>query len=110
MRRDKKISLAVVMLSAISLVHWPNGFWNSNNGLEFPLLVWASAVSLAATGGARFSLDAAFGWADNLSGLWWGVGVAVVGALISRLTLTVWRRPEVPAVAEAQQTRLPGAT
>jgi putative oxidoreductase len=101
--------VTVVMLSAIALVHWTNGFWNGNNGLEFPLLVWAGAVSLAATGGARFSLDAAFGWADNLSGVWWGVGVAIVGALISLLTLTVWRRPDVPAALEEPRTTLPGA-
>jgi putative oxidoreductase len=89
--------VAVVMLNAIALVHWRNGFWNGNNGSEFPLLVWAGAVSLAAIGGGRLSLDALFGWADNLSGVWWGVGVAVVGALISLLTLTLWRRPETPA-------------
>jgi putative oxidoreductase len=89
--------VAVVMLNAIVLVHWPNGFWNGANGFEFPLLVWAGAVSLAATGGGRLSLDAAFGWADNLSGVWWGVGVAFVGAVVSLLTLTLWRRPETPA-------------
>ena len=102
--------LAVVMLNAISLVHLRNGFWNGDNGIEFPLLVWAGAVSLAATGGARFSLDRAFGWADNLSGVWWGVGVAVVGAVVSLLTLTLWRRPEAPAAASPEaETKLPRA-
>ncbi len=97
--------VAVVMLNAIALAHWRNGFWNGNGGLEFPLLVWAGDVSLAATGGARFSLDAALGWADNLSGVWWGVGVAVVGALVSLLTLTLWRRPETPAALPEVKTQ-----
>jgi len=95
--------VTVVMANAIVLVHRRNGFWNSDNGLEFPLLVWAGAVALAAVGGGRFSLDAAFGWADTLSGVWWGVGVAAVGALCSLLTLTLWRRrPGAPAVPEVE--------
>src|SRR4051812_6704388 len=68
-------AIAVVMLTAIATVHFRNGFWNGGGGFEFNLLIWAAAVALAFTGGARFSLDRALGWADNLSGLWWGLGV-----------------------------------
>src|SRR5438094_944030 len=82
------LAIAVVMLNAIGSVHIRNGFWNSAGGFEFNLLIWASAVAFACTGGARFSLDALFGWADNLGGLWWGVGIAAVSAAISLVTLS----------------------
>jgi putative oxidoreductase len=85
------LAIAVVMLNAIGTVHWRNGFWNSKGGYEYNLVIWAGAIAVAATGGGRFSLDSAFGWADNLSGLWWGVGVLVASVLISAATLTVGR-------------------
>jgi putative oxidoreductase len=100
------LAVAVVMLNAIGTVHVRNGFWNSNGGIEFPLLVWASSVALAATGGLRFSLDAWLGWADNLGGLWWAVGVAVVGALVSLVTVGLGRRAPVP-VSETVEEEVP---
>ena len=69
------------------------------------LLIIAAAAALAATGPGRFSLDRAFGWADNLSGVWWGVGVLGAGALSSLFLLTLGRRPEqAPAAGEADQS------
>jgi putative oxidoreductase len=85
------LAVAVVMLSAIALVHRPNGFWNTNGGYEFNLLIWAAAVALAATGGGRFSLDAFAGWADNVSGLWWGLGVLWASLLVSAAAVTAGR-------------------
>jgi putative oxidoreductase len=96
-------AIAVVMLVAIATTHWRNGFWNGNGGYEFNLLILASAAALAATGGARFSLDRLLGLADNLAGLWWGVGALGAGALTALALLTVGRRPEAPAVAEPRQ-------
>jgi putative oxidoreductase len=92
-------ALAIVsaMMVAIATAHWPKGFWNGNGGFEYNLLIIAAAAALAATGPGRFSLDRAFGWADNLSGARWGVGVLVAGALISFVQLTLGRRPETPA-------------
>jgi hypothetical protein len=49
---------------------------------------------VAATGPGRFSLDRLIGWDDNISGLWWSVGVAGVAAAISFVTLTVLRHRE----------------
>jgi putative oxidoreductase len=85
-------AIAVVMLNAIVAVHWRHGFFNSNGGYEFNLLVFTTAVATAAIGPGRFSLDNLYGWADNLSGLWWGVGVVGVAVLVSTLTLTFARR------------------
>jgi putative oxidoreductase len=97
------LAIAVVMLNAIGTVHISKGFWNSAGGYEFNLLIWASAVALAFTGGARFSLDALLGWADNLGGLWWGVGVALASAVISSLTLGLMRHAETPAPAQEDE-------
>ena len=86
------VAIAVVMLNAIAAVHWRNGFWNTAGGYEFNLLVLAVAGAIAATGPGRFSLDAAIGWDDNLSGLWWGVGVIGASAFVAAVTLTLGRR------------------
>jgi putative oxidoreductase len=99
------LAVAAAMFVAIALAHWRNGFWNGAGGFEFNLLIIAAAVALAATGGARFSLDNAIGWADNLSGLWWGVGALGVAALGAFLVLTLGRRPEQPAVEEHPDER-----
>jgi putative oxidoreductase len=95
------LAIAVVMLNAIGTVHWRNGFWNTAGGYEFNLLVYAAAVAIAATGAARFSFDNLLGWADNISGLWWGVGVLGLSALASAVTLTVGRRRS-PAQTSAE--------
>jgi putative oxidoreductase len=99
------LAIAVVMLNAIATVHLRNGFWNSGGGYEFNLLVWAAAVALAATGGAKFSLDALFGWADALSGAWSGLGVLGLSALVSAVTLRIGRRPAREGTREASRDR-----
>jgi hypothetical protein len=53
----------------------------------------AVAVGVAMTGPGRFSLDRAFGIDDNVSGLWWGVGVACAALLLASSTLTLFRAP-----------------
>jgi putative oxidoreductase len=93
------LAITIVMLNAISLVHWPKGFFSSNGGYEFNLLIASAAVAIAATGPGRFAIDRAIGWDDNISGLWWGVGVLVAAGLVTLVTLTAGRR----RVAVAQQ-------
>jgi putative oxidoreductase len=88
------LGIAVVLLNAIFAVHWKNGFFNGDGGIEFPLALAAVAVAIAATGPGRFSIDRLIGWVDNISGLWWGVGVAGAAVLISWVTLTVFRHRE----------------
>ena len=88
------LGITVVLLNAIFVVHLKNGFFNGDGGIEFPLALASVAVALAATGPGRFSIDRLIGWDDNISGLWWGVGVAGVALAISAVTLTVLRRRE----------------
>jgi putative oxidoreductase len=87
-------ALAVVMLNAIFAVTLKRAFMA---GSELVYLV--TAVSLAATGPGRFSLDRAIGWDDDLSGLWCGLGAFVVAAVISFVTLTILRTKPPPQAA-----------
>ena len=53
--------LTGVMTNAIRHVHWKNGLWNSDGGIELPALVLAALAALADSGPGRFSLDEALG-------------------------------------------------
>jgi putative oxidoreductase len=86
------LAIAVLMLNAIGAELWPNGFFVRFGGIEYALLIWTVAVAIAATGPGRFSLDAAIGWDDELSGAWWALGVAGLSALVAAATLTLGRR------------------
>src|ERR671938_295179 len=85
------LGMATVMLNAIFAVHWKNGFFKGNGGLEFPLTIATVAVAVAATGPGRFSVDRLIGWDDDISGLWWGVGVAAAAAGTTVVALTLLR-------------------
>jgi putative oxidoreductase len=84
------------MFVAIVSVHWSKGFWLANGGYEFNLALIAGAVTLAATGPGRYSIDHALGWDDNLSGHWWAAGVVVVGAAGAAFILTALRGTPPP--------------
>ena len=86
------LAIAVVMLNAIITVHWSKGLWNGNGGFEFPLTMLTIAVSVAAIGPGRVSIDRANGWDDNISGLWWGVGVLGAALVVSFVTVTLGRK------------------
>src|SRR5438477_4425396 len=65
-------------------------------GFRWPalLVLLTVAVAVSATGPGRFSIDRALRWDDNLSGLWWGVGVIGGAAVRALLTLNLGRRRE----------------
>src|SRR5919198_5536061 len=88
------LGIVVVMLNAIVLVHFKNGFWSGKGGYEFNLVLLTVAVAVSATGPGRFSIDRALGWDDNLSGLWWALGVLGAAAVLSGVTLNLGRRRE----------------
>jgi putative oxidoreductase len=93
------LAVVTVMINAVYLVHWTKGFFVGNGGYEFNLLIAASALALTAIGPGRFSLDHAIGWSDNISGVWWALGVAGVALVTAVLTLTAGRRK--PQMAES---------
>jgi putative oxidoreductase len=90
------LGMATVMLVAIWTVHWKNGFFTGNGGLEFPFLLGTIAVVVAATGPGRFSLDRALHIDDNLSGLWWGVGVAAIAIASAAFVVTALKTAKAP--------------
>jgi putative oxidoreductase len=95
--------IAIVMVTAVGSVHLKNGFWAGNGGYEFNLLIWAAAVTIAATGPLRFSLDRLLGWDARISGLWWGVGVATASLMLGALNLTLRRAAAAPAQSTLQK-------
>ena len=80
--------LAIVMINAIGAVTLKRAFML---GSELEIAYLTVAVSLAATGPGRFSLDRAIGWDDNISGVWWGVAALAAAAVVSFVTLAVGR-------------------
>jgi putative oxidoreductase len=80
--------LAIVMLNAIGSVTFKRAFML---GSELEIAYLTVAVSLAAIGGGRFSLDRAFGLDDDLSGLECGLIALAAAIVVSFLTLTLGR-------------------
>jgi putative oxidoreductase len=69
-----------VMTNAILSVHLPKGIWNSEGGLEFPLVMATAATAVVFTGAGKWSLDRAFGW--ELSGWKWGLAAVALGLVV----------------------------
>ena len=49
--------IACVMLTAITGVHWPGGFFAANRGYEYPMSLLAMAFALLIAGGGQASID-----------------------------------------------------
>ncbi|HSD01689.1 MAG TPA: DoxX family protein [Gaiellales bacterium] len=88
------IAIVVVMLNAAYTVHLKNGFWNTAGGCEYPLVMSAIAVGIAATGPGDASADNALGFMGTLSGDAWAAVVIVVALIASTLTMTIGRHHE----------------
>jgi putative oxidoreductase len=90
-------ALVVSVMIVASSLHWNNGLFAMNNGIEVPLLYASGAVALAFTGYGLYSLDAVFG----LAGLWTPalIGTALALGIAGGVANLVLRR--VPAQAPA---------
>ena len=85
-----------VMIVAVVTVHLKKGFFASNGGYEYNLVLGIAALALVFTGPGSISLDAVFG--RYLSGTLWGVLALVIGGIGAVMPLSQ-RRP-----APAQQS------
>jgi putative oxidoreductase len=56
MTRLSALLIAVVMAVAVIFVHLPNGFFVNDNGIEFPLVLFAACLCLLLTGGGRAAM------------------------------------------------------
>src|SRR6266511_1595665 len=92
--------LATVMVNAIGSVTFKKGFMV---GSELEIAYLTIAVSLAAIGPGRFSIDRAIGWDDNISRVWWGVAALCGALVVSFLTLTRGRTRRVGGNESAAQ-------
>ena len=86
-----------VMIVAAGSVHWPNGVFAQNGGIEVPLLYGVTAAALALTGFGAYSLDAAFGL-SGLSTPAINVAALVAGVIGGAVNLAL-RRPAQTAHA-----------
>jgi putative oxidoreductase len=87
------LMISVMIVAAIS-VHWPNGVFAMQNGIEVPLLYAAGALAIALAGPGRFSLDALLGigaiWTPRITAV--ALAVGVIGGVAN---LMVRRKPLV---------------
>jgi len=93
-----------VMINAIMAVHAPKGMWNTDGGMEYPLVLAAAAAGLAFTGAGTASVDGAFGW--HLGGVW-GFAALALG-ILGGLVLVSMRRPEPEIGPEAEPAIVTG--
>ncbi|HLI68904.1 MAG TPA: DoxX family protein [Ktedonobacteraceae bacterium] len=83
--------IASAMLVAIIRAHVPKGFWNSQGGYEYPLVLFIVALALGVIGAGPYSLDGAIGFAA-LNPAWFIVGLLflVILGLVTWLPSTSW--------------------
>ena len=85
-----------VMVVAIATVHLPKGFFVSDGGFEYNLVIMAAVAALAFTGPGAYSLDAVdgltfAGWLPGVIAVLAGI-VLAAGALVTRRTAPVARQ------------------
>jgi putative oxidoreductase len=76
--------LTGVMTNAIRHVHWKNGLWSTNGGVELPAMVLASLAAVADSGPGPRSLDAKLGIeARGAAAMWAALGTGAMGAILA---------------------------
>lgn len=87
------LMLSVMVVAALA-VHWPQGYFAQNNGIELPVIYAVGGVVLALTGPGLWSLDALLGL-NALS----SPGIAVAALLVGiagGIANVLARRPAQP--------------
>jgi putative oxidoreductase len=67
------------MIVAMATVHWPNGVFAQNGGIEVPLLYAVAAAALALIGYGAYSLDAALQLSWSAQVVWAVLALGVLG-------------------------------
>lgn len=84
-------AIVATMVVAALAVHWKNGFFITQGGVEYNVALTASAAALAFTGPGRWSVDAAFG--NAFAGVLFGAG-AIAAGIVGAAIVLVARRPQ----------------
>ena len=89
------------MLVAMVSVHWKNGLFAQNNGIEVPLLYATFALALALTGPGAYSLDAALRltWSPAVAVI--ALTLGVIGGIVNLGLRHIAPQPQVPHVRGA---------
>jgi putative oxidoreductase len=93
-----------VMMNAIVSVHWKNGMWNQDGGMEYPIVLCAVAAAVTFAGPRAYSID---GLLDlELAGAAWGASAILLGVLTGSI-VAMTRRPahEAQEAKPAEQQR-----
>jgi putative oxidoreductase len=92
------IVFAVMLVAGIS-AHFKQGFFLTNGGYEYTLILGVSGLSVAFTGPGWLSLDALLGL--HLEGALWGAGAALIGLVGGAIQLGGRRRAPTRQAAAA---------
>lgn len=100
--------LTGVMTNAIRHVHWKNGPWNSNGGVELPAMILASLAAIADSGPGPLSLDAALGieargTAAMVTALGTGAAGAILAAEFGHLAFAELQRRTEPRLIRTEE-------
>ena len=80
------LGIIAAMLMAIILAHWGR-FWNTENGVEYHLVLIAAALAVAIGGPGAYALDAALGVAlPAPASLLVGLALVLVGIAVALAT------------------------
>jgi putative oxidoreductase len=90
------IFVSVMFVAAVG-VHMRNGFFITENGFEYNLVLAVAGLTLAFTGPGPLSLDAALGL--TAGGEVWGLGALAAGVIGGAIQLAQ-RRPAAPSISE----------
>jgi len=71
--------VVAIMIVAAATVHWQNGLFAQNGGVEVPLLYAAGVAAIALIGNGAYSLDALLGLTWPAEVIWIALGLGVVG-------------------------------
>jgi|SRR5215207_254874 len=85
-------AIVAVMDQAIRTVHWSKGFFNTDGGYEYNVVLAASALAIADTGPGPLSLDRALG--IEKSGPGWALAALAAGLAGPRLVQRITPAPD----------------
>jgi putative oxidoreductase len=101
------LAVTALMMNAIVTVHGPRGFWTRKGGYEYNLVLLVTVVALGLTGPGAFSVDAALGWADTLSGVV-PTAAAVSGSVLASAAAVTLGRDRAVVAARKQEAATSG--
>ncbi|HEX7737278.1 MAG TPA: DoxX family protein [Ktedonobacteraceae bacterium] len=82
------VAIFAAMLMAVLKFHWSKGFWGTQGGYEYPLVLGLLGAVLALVGPGSYSLDALIGFSFAVPVVWvllvLAALVVIVGVLTSR--------------------------